>query len=203
MQAMKILRLMLLPLLLAVSMQPAYSDALSLNAISQYLNSLTMAQSRFTQINADGSRATGTLYIKRPGRIRFEYDAPNPALVMAGGGQVAVFDNKSNLPPEQYPLSRTPLNLILERNVNLSRRNMVTGFQYDGTHTIVVAQDPQRPEYGSIALMFTGPQVQLRQWVITSGDGTRTTVRLDGLQPVNNLGANLFSIPIEMQRRGL
>ncbi len=194
---------MLLPLFLAASMQPAFADALSLNAISQYLNSLSTAQSRFTQVNADGSTATGTLYIKRPGRIRFEYDKPNPALVMAGGGQVAVFDNKSNMPPEQYPLSRTPLNLILERNVDLSRRGMVTGFQYDGTYTIVVAQDPKQPEYGSIALLFTGPQVQLRQWIITAGDGTRTTVRLDGLQPVGGLGANLFSIPIEMQRRGL
>ena len=62
---------------------------------------------------------------------------------MAGGQQVGIFDGKSNLKnAERYPLKRTPLNLILERNVNLARRNMVVGHDFDGTATIVTAQDP-------------------------------------------------------------
>ena len=78
--------------------------------------------------------------------MRFEYNAPMDLLVMAGAGQVGIFDGKSNLPnAERYPLSRTPLNLILERNVDLGRRNMVVGHDFDGTATVVTAQDPENP----------------------------------------------------------
>ena len=203
MRGMKLFRLFLLPLLLAASVQQASADALNLNQISAYLNSITDATGRFTQINNDGSTATGTIYIRRPGRIRFEYDPPNDALVIAGGGQVAIFDNKSNQPPEQYPLRRTPLNIILERAVDLTRANMVTAFEYDGTYTMIVAQDPKNPEYGNIRLMFGGPPTQLQQWIITSGDGTKTTVTLDGLDTQASPRVGLFNIPQEMRQRGL
>ena len=122
---------------------------------------------------------------------------------MAGGGQVAIFDAKSNQPPEQYPLKRTPLNLILDRNINLGRSNMVTAFEYDGTATSIVAQDPENPEYGNIRLKFTGTPVELRQWIITSGDGTQTTVVLTDMEPGADFGVGLFNIPQEIQRRGL
>lgn len=202
MRGMKLIRLILLPLMLAAMVQPAAADALNLNQISAYLNSIDTAEGRFTQINSDGSISTGTIYIRRPGRVRFEYDAPNDALVMAGGGQVAIFDPKSNQPPEQYPLARTPLSIILERDVNLQRANMVTAFEYDGTATMIVAQDPAHPEYGNIRLKFTGPPVELRQWIITSGDGTRTTVTLNDLNIGASLRAGLFNIPQEIRRRG-
>lgn len=197
------MRLILLPLLLAASVLPARAEKLNLNQISAYLNALTTAKGRFTQINDDGTIATGTIYIRRPGRIRFEYDPPEPVLVMAGGGQVAIFDAKSNQPPEQYPLKRTPLNLILDRNINLGRSNMVTAFEYDGTATSIVAQDPENPEYGNIRLKFTGTPVELRQWIITSGDGTQTTVVLTDMEPGADFGVGLFNIPQEIQRRGL
>ena len=100
---------------------PALADKLSLNAISQYLNGIQTATTDFTQVNDDGSLSTGKLSIKRPGRMRFDYNAPEKLLVMAGGGQVGIFDGKSNVKTaERYPLARTPLNLILERTVNLA-----------------------------------------------------------------------------------
>ena len=73
------------------------ADKLSLNAISAYLNGIATAKTDFTQVNDDGSLSTGTLYLKRPGRVRFEYNPPEKLLVMAGGGQVAIFDGKSNI----------------------------------------------------------------------------------------------------------
>jgi len=63
--------------------------------------------------------STGQIYIKRPGRIRFEYNAPDNSLMIAGGGQVAIFDPRSNTRPDRYPLNQTPLSIILERNVDL------------------------------------------------------------------------------------
>lgn len=188
------------PLLLA-ALPASASEKLSLNQISQYLNGLKSAKAAFTQINDDGTISTGMLYIRRPGRARFEYDPPEQALVMAGGGQVAIFDSKSNQPPEQYPLKRTPLNLILERNVNLARTNTVVGHDFDGKATSLTAQDPENPEYGNIRLVFSGPPVELRQWVITNGDGSETTVVLRDMDSAPQLAASLFSIPVEAAKR--
>ncbi|MBK5934691.1 outer membrane lipoprotein-sorting protein [Rhodovulum imhoffii] len=179
---------------------PAQAERIPLSALSAYLNSFSTATGKFTQVNADGTISTGQVYINRPGRVRFEYDPPTPALVMAGGGQVAVFDPKSNQPPEQYPLSRTPLNLILERNVDLSRARMVVGHSSDGKTTRVVAQDPEHPDYGSITLVFTAAPVELRQWVIDDGSGA-TTVILGDLKTGMRLPASLFSIVQETRKR--
>ncbi|MGB8624309.1 MAG: outer membrane lipoprotein carrier protein LolA, partial [Paracoccaceae bacterium] len=156
---MKRLRLALLAAIAALFALPAMADRIPLSAISSYLNSFITAESPFTQVNADGSISTGKLFIKRPGRARFEYEPPNDALVMAGGGQVAIFDPKSNQPPEQYPLQRTPLSLILAPKVDLDRAKMVVGHTSDETTTTVVAQDPEHPEYGTISLVFTGDPV--------------------------------------------
>ena len=161
---------------------PAAAQQLSLNTLSNYLNSIQSAESPFTQINSDGSISTGKILIKRPGKVRFEYNPPEQALVLAWSGAVYVFDRNVGGQPETYPLNQTPLSIILDRNVNLAQAGMVTGHQYDGTATIVTAQDPKRPEYGSIQMKFTGNPVELRQWVIRDGNGSTTTVVLGGLE---------------------
>jgi outer membrane lipoprotein-sorting protein len=182
---------------------PALADKLSLDAISAYLNGIVTATTDFTQVNEDGSLSTGKLYIKRPGRMRFEYNPPDDLMVMAGGGQVGIFDGKSNLKTaERYPLSRTPLNVILERNVNLAQRNMVVGHEFDGTATIVTAQDPKNPEYGTIQLKFTSDPIELRQWIIRDAQGATTTVILGQLVLGRDLPSTLFNISYEEGQRG-
>ena len=160
---------------------PAVAQGLSLDQVSAYLNGLQTAQGGFTQINADGTLSTGQIYIKRPGRIRFEYNAPDNSLVMAGGGQVAIFDPRSNNGPDRYPLNQTPLKIILERNVDLARASMVTGHTSDGTTTTVTAQDPAHPQYGNIQMVFTANPVELRQWIVTDEVGSQTTMILNDL----------------------
>ncbi|WP_428928788.1 LolA family protein [Marinibacterium sp. SX1] len=172
---------------------PAAAEKLSLNALSNYLNGMTTAQAPFTQVSDDGSLSTGKLYLKRPGRARFEYDPPNAAQVIAGAGSVVIVDPKSNQPAETYPLNRTPLSIILAPQVDLGRANMVVGHAYDGTATIVTAQDPDNPDYGRIELMFTDAPIELRKWVIHDGSGTTTTVLLGGLETGMDLSDRLFS----------
>lgn len=179
---------------------PAQADIVPLPVLSRYLNELGTAQGSFTQINSDGTISTGTIYLNRPGRARFDYD-DDDLLVIAGGQQVAIFDGRSNTRPETYPLSETPLNLILARSVDLGRSGMVMGHSYDGTATRVLAQDPDRPEIGTIELVFTGAPVELRQWVITDSSGAETTVVLGNLVEGGQISAGLFSIPQEIQSR--
>ncbi|MDB5660979.1 MAG: Outer-rane lipoprotein carrier protein [Cypionkella sp.] len=199
---MKKLRTLLAPLALILLAAPALAEKIPLKDLSAYLNSLTTAETQFTQVNADGSIATGKLIIKRPGRVRFEYAPPDKSLVLASSGNVAIFDAKSNQAPEQYPLTRTPLNLILAANVDLSRAKMVVAHTESKNATQVVAQDPQHPEYGQIALVFTAKPTTLRQWVITDDLGQQTTVILGDLKTGANYSATMFNITDEVERRG-
>lgn len=178
----------------------ASAQQLSLAQLSQYLNQLQTAQGGFTQINSDGSLSTGTIYIKRPGRIRFEYAPPERSMVIAGGGQLAVFDPRSNAGPDRYPLNQTPLNIILQRDVDLGRARMVTGQSFDGTATTITAQDPDHPEYGSIQLVFTAEPIELRQWIVTDDLGNQTTVILNDLAKGGSIGDILFNISAETRK---
>ena len=171
------------------------AEKLTLREISAYLNGVETARSDFTQINDDGTISTGRFYLKRPGRVRFEYDPPEEILVVADGSTVGVVDGKSNAGTQAYPLNQTPLKIILARKVDLTRERMVTAHASDGTSTRITAQDPENPDYGNIELVFTGDPVELRQWVINDGGGSRTTVILGALEEADRLDAGLFEIP--------
>ena len=179
---------------------PALADKIPLNEISRYLNGLKTAQAEFTQVNGDGSISTGTVFIHRPNRVRFEYKGDR-TLVLASAGQVAVFDGKSRSGPQQYPLSKTPLSLILAPNINLGQARMVTGYSEKKNTTVVTAQDPQHPEYGNIQMVFSANPTQLRQWVVTDEAGTRTTVVLGEMKTGVSFPPSKFAIESEVARR--
>lgn len=191
---------LLAPLALLLPL-PAAADIIPLSDLSAYLNGLTTVETDFTQVNADGTISTGKIFIHRPGRVRFEYSPPDASLVIAGAGQVGIFDAKSNQPPERYPLKKTPLNLILGEDIDLATANMVIGHTDDGTSTRVLAQDPEFPEYGTIELVFTADPIELRQWIITDDLGAQTTVILGELKKGQDLKASLFDITAETEKR--
>lgn len=197
---MKKLALALAPVIALLATAPAaMAEKISLNAISNYLNGLSTVQSEFTQVNPDGTISAGTVYIQRPGRVRFEYKN-SKQLMLASGGQVAVFDAKSNQGPQVYPLGQTPLSIILDQNVNLARKGMVTGHSERKNTTVVKAHDPAHPQYGSIEMVFTAP-TELRQWVVTDDTGKKTTVILGEMKKGVSFKPSTFAIQSEIDRR--
>ncbi|MFV0244374.1 MAG: LolA family protein [Qingshengfaniella sp.] len=180
----------------------AQQQRATLTELSAYVDGIASVTARFTQINADGTQSAGLVSIRRPGRARFEYDPPNQdALVVAGGGQLAVFDGRASGQPQQFPLSRTPLALILARNVDLTRASMITGI---GTHrnmTIVEAQDRDHPEYGTIRLYFETDPIRLAEWVITAQSGEQTRTILDPFEARTDLPNTLFDIGLIARTR--
>ncbi len=196
-------RAVLLTGVAALVVAPAAAEPIPLNRISAYFNALETVEARFTQFNGDGSISTGTLYIRRPGRMRFEYDPPEQALVMAGSGRLAVFDNRSNsVKPEEYPLRRTPLNILLEKQVDLAQRDVVVGHSGDAAATTVVARDPKNPDIGQMEFTFAEGPLRLAEWVTVDSLGARTRVVLTQLKTGGRLRQRLFNIPQEIQSRG-
>lgn len=192
----------LILVLACLAARPALAAPISLDRLSAYLNGITTAEAPFTQYNDDGTISKGTVYIWRPGRMRFEYDPPNDALVLANVGQVAIFDAKSNAAPQQFPLRQTPLSLILGRNIDLSTAQLVQDrYEAKDGSTVVVAQDPENPQSGQIELYFAPDPVRLVQWIVTDQAGQTTAVRLGPLETGMTFDGALFSINGEMSRR--
>ena len=199
---MKKLSAGLAPFVALILSLPLHAKEVPLDVLSGYLNSLTSFQADFVQVNADGSKSKGVVYVQRPGRARFDYAAPDKNLVIAAGGQLVIFDAKSNQPPEQFPLARTPLNLILAQSVNLGAAKMVVGHQEVGNSTIVRAQDPKHPDYGTIDLVFSANPVALTKWIITDDIGNQTSVSLGELQTGQSFLPSPFSKEMALAKRG-
>ena len=195
----------LLSLLAASVALPAFGQGtprpIPLDRISAYIQSIGTAETDFTQVNPDGSISSGRVFLHRPNRMRFEYNPPDETLVLAAAGQVAIFDGKSTEMPEEYPLRRTPLNLILGRQVDLGRADMVVGHISDGFSTAVIAQDPEHPEYGTIRLIFTDNPLTLRQWIVTDEYGNETAVMLGPLVEGKTYPPSFFSIVMAREER--
>lgn len=195
-----LLRIMLLACLTLSPVASSAAEQLKLAEISDYLNGLETLTGDFRQINDDGSVSTGKLYIRRPGRMRFEYDPPEQALVIAAASAVVIIDKKSNQPPETYPLNRTPLSLLLGRDIDLTRAKMVRNATFDGRATIVTAEDPDNLEQGYLEMYFTDEPTRLAQWVIHDASGGRTTVVLGAFEMGMSLPNSLFDADRERSR---
>ena len=175
---------------------PARAAGVNVSAINSYLLGLRSAQGRFRQTNPNGSTQTGRFYLAKPGRIRFEYDQPKGAMVIADGEWVGVFDPKSNRNPTRYPLSKTPLSLLLRDRISLAEPGLVLGATRDAGGTDITVVDPRAPGEGRMVMSFSDDPIALKQWEITTKTGQRTRVALTEFQPGVAINGSLFNIEL-------
>jgi outer membrane lipoprotein-sorting protein len=155
----------------------AAADARDLARISNYLNAIETLEGGFVQVDPEAVISTGSFAMRRPGRMRFEYEPPNPGVVIADGFWVGVIDRRDGN-VDRYPLSETPLHLLLKPDVDLRAEGAVREITRQGGQVSVTAVDPRRPDQGSITLIFAETPLELRQWVVTDAQGRMTTVAL-------------------------
>ncbi|MBO6633103.1 outer membrane lipoprotein carrier protein LolA [Parvibaculum sp.] len=165
-------------------------DSQALAEASAYLSSLEDMQGDFLQVGPDGSVAEGKFYLRRPGRLRFEYEPPENLLVVADGTWVAVKD--SSAPAQRYPIASTPLSLLLAENVNLSESARVLNVETQPGALLVTLADSTGEAPGQITLIFDQPRMQLRQWVVTDAQGLQTTVALRNVETGIRADNSLF-----------
>lgn len=170
--------------------------------IDTYLNAMREAGGRFVQFNSDGSRSEGELWIRKPGLMRFEYDAPHSHVVISDGVWVAVVDRRSNDDANRVPLSRTPLNLILRDNIDLLRTGAVQRIRKSGAETRLIMIDPDEPDSGTLEMVFTENPLSLSRWITTNPQGQRTEIQLTDLQEGVSIPRGMFSIEAALTNRG-
>ncbi|MEP9354548.1 outer-membrane lipoprotein carrier protein LolA [Xanthobacter sp. KR7-65] len=169
----------------------------TVDRVTAYYNSVQALSGSFTQIDPDGSKRTGDFYMQKPGRVRFEYDAPSPVELIANGQSVAVRDRKLNT-QDVTPLSQTPLRFLLAEQIDLATDPHVTGIFQDDRFVTVVMQE-QVPMMGTyrLLIMFDAKTSALKQWVVTDPQGYDTQVSLSNLQVNKRPDPKLFVINFE------
>lgn len=170
------------------------SDTADLQRVTAYLNGLQSVQGNFVQLAADGRSARGTFYLKKPGRIRFEYEKPNPTLIVADGTTVAVSNSELHT-TNRYPIGNTPLRLLLT-DVDLANDPHVVSVQHQPGVLAVTAEEKNGPASGRVTMNFsdTGDTLQLSYWDVVDAKGQHTTVSVSGLHTVGELPPQLFAI---------
>jgi outer membrane lipoprotein-sorting protein len=163
------------------------------------LNSVTRLQARFMQTSPGGGRASGMVYIQRPGRMRFEYDPPASMLIVSDGSVVALRDTELRT-TERTPLRSTPLNIILGANVDLERNARVLRVSEAGPWLMVTARDRSGQTDGQIILQFYGDDAALRSWDVIDATGARTRIALSDVSQPASFDRSLFRLEDMLDR---
>ena len=176
-----LLALLPLPLAIAVAAPLAAQATGDLATVQQHLKALTTMTADFTQTDRNGRVLTGTLTMKQPGKIRFQYQKDVPLLIVAEGGALTFVDYRVKQ-VQRWPIRNSPLGVLLDPSRDLARfAHLVPGA--DPRVVSVEASDPKHPECGRITLIFArdaaGPAgLVLQGWVALDSQNNRTSVRL-------------------------
>jgi outer membrane lipoprotein-sorting protein len=171
----------------------------ALSRANAALNGVTRLQARFTQTAPGGSVSTGTLYMQRPGKLRFAYDPPATLLIVSDGSVVHLRDT-SLRNTERTNLQSTPLNLILRSQVNLARDARILGVARNADWIIVRARDKTGLTDGEITMFFKGPNADLRAWDIVDATGARTRIVLSNMTQPASFSQSLFRMEDMLER---
>ena len=178
------------------------ADQELVNRAQTYLRGLSSAQGTFVETGAGGQRRTGRFWLRRPGRMRFEYTNPQGLLVVADGANVMRYDPRVNT-FQQAPLSQTPLSTFLSREVRLDQGVRVDTVTRSGSGVFAItARDARRPSEGFAVLAFGGNPMRLLEWTVVDAQGSRTRTQLTELRAASNLPNSLFQLRDPTRRPG-
>lgn len=188
-----------LPLLSAMTMamlfavllagQPARADAI--RQAEDWLNTLDTLKARFIQISSDGSSAEGTLYLRRPFRSRFDYDDPNPVVLITTRTWLHV-DDAEQREVVSYPVGETPIAMLLQEKVRLRGNDFSTRQQRADGVVRVILEKPDGEAAGMVILEFAEKPFALKRWTVRDATGITTTITLQNPERGLPLDAKLF-----------
>lgn len=168
-------------------------DRADIARIEAYLNGLHTLKARFLQVAPDGATTSGTTWLDRPGRMRFQYDKPSPLLLVAGHGLFVFYDRELKQ-ITNIPLGSTPLGLLLRDHLTLSGDVTVTGIERLPGQIQVTLVRTASPGDGSLTLVFADNPLALRQWAVVDGQRQETRVTLFDVQVGGNFDSDMFSL---------
>ncbi|PHP68508.1 hypothetical protein CSC94_00415 [Zhengella mangrovi] len=176
-----------LPALQADAAPPAIAQK-----IADHFSSVKSMTGEFVQFGPRGEQTGGTFSLLRPGRIRFDYEAPAAFRVVSDGNHV-LLNNEKLKTYETYPLSKTPLKLLLEDRIDLSKAS-IDDVKADEDIVTVKMSDASVFGNARISMVFDAASSELRQWTITDAQGKDTTVMIFNVKEGVPLKDSAFAI---------
>ena len=171
----------------------AAADPVAAQKIADHFSSVKTMMGEFVQFGPRGEQTGGKFFIQRPGKLRFNYDKPSPMRVIADGKNVVIGNVKLKT-WDLYPLSKTPLSLLLSEKIDLGNK-MVRDVKQEADLTTIVLGDKTIFGDSTITLMFDPKTFDLRQWTITDVQAKDTSVMIFNVQNGVALDPSVFEIP--------
>ena len=165
-----------------------------LKRITDHWNQIQVVQGQFSQVDSGGGASTGDFMIKKPGRFRFDYNAPEELTVVADGYTVAVEDRKLET-QDRYPLVETPLSVLVDQNVTLQRPDLeIISVAKKADAIVVHLKSLKKDAQGELLIAFTEADLSLLYWVVRDPQGTQVTVRVSNVTLGGDIPAAKFFI---------
>jgi outer membrane lipoprotein-sorting protein len=173
-------------------------DAAVAAKIADHFSAIRTMTGDFVQFGPRGEQTGGKFFIQRPGKVRFNYEAPSAYRVISDG-QAVVVDNRKLNTSDLYPLSKTPLKMLLSDRIDLSGSRL-RGVEQDGDSVRIQIVD--RSVFGNarLTMIFDSKSYDLRQWTITDAQGKDTTVLVDNVKTGVSVDPDLFKIDYKRYR---
>ncbi|MCV9966133.1 outer membrane lipoprotein carrier protein LolA [Pararhizobium sp. BT-229] len=180
---------------IGVPAEPAHAQAAVAQKIADHFASVKTMSGEFVQFGPRGEQTGGKFYISRPGKIRFNYEAPSPMRVISDGKSVVIGNQKMKT-WDIYPLSKTPLKLLLSDNIDLTGK-MVRDVKEEADLITIVLGDRSVFGDATITLMFDPKTYDLRQWTITDAQKKDTSVMIFNVKNGVPMDNKVFTIPYD------
>ena len=170
------------PLTAPAHAQAAASD---LDRVVAALRGISTMKADFVQTDRNGQSVSGVMTLKRPGKIRFEYEKSVPLLVVSNGKSMYMVDYEVNQ-VQRWPIKNSPLGALLDptRDVGKYGRLVPSG---NPKVVSVEVRDSAHPEYGVITLVFVRKPgapggLELSSWASLDSQNARTVISLSNQQ---------------------
>jgi outer membrane lipoprotein-sorting protein len=166
--------------------------------IADHFSSVKSMSGEFVQFGPKGEQTGGKFFLERPGKIRFNYDGSSNFRVISDGKSVVILNKRLNT-SDLYPLSKTPLKLLLDERIDLSGGRVKAIKEEDDLTTIKLSD---KSVFGNamITMMFDPKTYELRQWTITDAQGKDTTVMIFNVKEGGSFPADTFAIDYTANR---
>lgn len=163
--------------------------------IASHFSSVKSMTGEFVQFGPSGEQTGGKFFLDRPGKLRFNYEDPSPIRVIADGKAV-VIGNRKLKTWDLYPLSKTPLKLLLSDEIDLSQK-MVRQVKEEPDLTTIILGDKSVFGDSTISLMFDPKTYDLKQWTIRDAQGKDTSVMIFNVKTGVTFDRTVFQIPYD------
>jgi outer membrane lipoprotein-sorting protein len=170
-------------------------DAAVAQKIADHFSSVKTMAGEFVQFGPRGEQTGGKFFLERPGKIRFNYEKPSPMRVISDGRSVVIGNSKLKT-WDIYPLSKTPLALLLDNRIDLKSK-MVRDVKEEPDLITIKLGDKSVFADSTITMMFDPSSYELRQWTITDNQGKDTSVMIFNTQTGLTFDKSVFTIPYD------